>query len=273
MNPSKPYHDHWLRLIGSLFFSHLIETLGREKSLAEQWLDEDYWIALGSGWFICFLIWYIISRISIQLDRHWDWMTKPVQRICFQVAFGVIAPAVIVLLLAGLAVNIFWDQNIIHNGFQAMEFPVVLLILIMINSTYFTWYLFNRLKRDEPVPANQLPVQNKFLNVLMVSSGKMQLPVPVAEIQYITRQGDYTRIKTMNREFVESTSLDDLEQSLDPTQFFRANRQVIIAFTSCKGIKSLEYGKLEVQTDPPLDEPLVVSQKKSRAFREWMAAR
>src|SRR5690606_31052428 len=101
----------------------------------------------------------------------------------------------------------------------------------------------------------------------------MQIPIQVSAIQFIIRQGDYTLIKTSDREFIDSVALDELVDSLDPIQFFRANRQVIIAYSSCKGIRSLDFGKLEVQTEPSLAEPLVVSQKKARLFREWMARR
>ncbi len=270
------YSDFWLRLIGSVVFSHLVETLGREASLAEQWVSANYWIALISGSIIAFLVWTIIAWLTSWLDQQYDWLEKTIQRIGLQAVLGVLLPGVLLLVLTWVQVKLLWNQDIIENGFHLTEFPLILLILVLVNGLYFSWYLYNRLRvaeslqtsnKEESIPANS------YTKVLLVNTGKMQVPVPVNTIHFITRQGDYTVIKTNEREFIESTPLDELEESLNPADFFRANRQVIIAFASCKGIRSLEYGKLEVQTEPPMSEPLVVSQKKARAFREWMASR
>ncbi len=276
MHQSKPYPDFWLRLTGSAVFSHLIETLGREASLAEQWISSNYWVALFSGSLIAFLIWTLIARITAWLDKRYDWLTNPVQRIGLQTMLGVLIPGALLLILSWIQVKLLWDQSIIDNGFHLTEFPVIMLILMLVNGLYFTWYLYNRLREAEvrqPTVVKETSPSETYCNILVVNSGKMQVPVPINTIQYITRQGDYTLIKTPDKEYIESTSLDDLEGALDPSRFFRANRQVIISFSSCKGFRSLEYGKLEVQTDPPLSEPLIVSQKKARAFREWMANR
>jgi hypothetical protein len=276
MHSPKPYPDLWLRLTGSLVFSHLVETLGREASLAEQWVSSAYWIALFSGSLIAFLVWTLIAVITTRLDKHYDWLVQPVQRLGLQIMMGVIIPGVLLLLLTWIQVKLLWDQSIIDNGFHLTEFPVIMLILVLVNGLYFTWYLYNRLREAEaqqPTVVKETSPSETYSNILVVNSGKMQVPVPVNTIQYITRQGDYTLIKTPDKEYIESTSLDDLEGALDPSRFFRANRQVIISFSSCKGFRSLEYGKLEVQTDPPLSEPLIVSQKKARPFRDWMSKR
>jgi hypothetical protein len=270
------YPDVWLRLIGSVVFSHLVETVGREESLAEQWVSINYWIALVSGSAIAFLVWTIISRMTAWLDQRYDWLENTIQRIGLQAVFGVLLTGVLLLVLTWIQVKLLWNQDIIQNGFHLTEFPLILLILVLVNGMYFTWYLYNRLRQAESQPITTLPEPapaNSYLNVLVVNTGKMQVPVPVSSILYIIRQGDYTLIKTTDREFLETTPLDDLEASLDPAHFFRANRQVIIAYSTCKGIRSLDYGKLEVQTEPVMNEPLVVSQKKARAFREWMAKR
>ncbi len=271
------YSDFWIRLIGSMVFSHFVEVLGREESLTEQWLDVNYWIALASGGLIAFAVWSMISRLTIWLDRRYDWLEAPIQRISLQTVLGVLLPAVLVFLLTWIQISLLWDQNLLQNGFHLTEFPIIIFFLFLINGIYFTWYLYNQLQLAKSIPPaderNISPPPCTYPTVLLVNSGKMKLPIKVDSIRFISRQGDYTLIKTADREYIESISLDELESSLDPVLFFRANRQVIISYASCKGIRSLDYGKLEVQTDPPLGEPLVVSQKKARAFREWISKR
>lgn len=267
------YPDFWFRLFGSLFFSHLVETLGRNVSIAEQLLTRDYWYALLTGWLIAFLLWTFISVVSSRLDDRFDWLATTMPRLAWQLLLGIFLPALLVFFLSWLQVKILFDQDIIENGYHLTEFPFSVLIITLINGVYFAWYLYKRVNETPPKTTALSAPTPSYVNVLMVDSGKVQVPVAVNTIQYIQKKGEYSFIRTAERSFVSSSPLDELESVLDPSQFFRANRQVIIPFTTCKGIKSIGFGKLEVQTDPALDEPLVVSQKKARAFRDWMSNR
>jgi hypothetical protein len=270
---TKRYPDLWLRVIGSLICSHLVEALGRPESIAELWLRSNYWAALSSGWLIAFVVWTLVSFITHQLDLRYDWLRQSVQRIVIQLLLGVVVPGVLLLFMTWIQVRVLWNQNIIENEFHLVEFPFILLILVLVNGAYFAWYLYYRMKDLEAniTGSNKARArEGSYSKILMVNSGNVQVPVPVASIHFIEKQGDYSLIKTPGRDYVSTASLDEMENALDPDIFFRANRQIIIAFPSCRSIRSLDYGKLEVQTEPATGEPLVVSQKKAKAFREWM---
>jgi hypothetical protein len=88
---------------------------------------------------------------------------------------------------------------------------------------------------------------------------------------YAFLQDGYCYLKTTTPEtFVTTYALDDLFGLLDEADFFRANRQMIIQRTACKSYSSLEHGKILVELEPPAKEPVVVSQKRARAFRDWI---
>lgn len=275
MEEKKRYPDFWIRAIGSMILSHQVETLGRKQSWVEQWTTSDYWMALLSGWAIGFLVWTMVSVVTNRLDKKFDWLEKSLHRIGAQLTLGVLLPVMLILALSWIQVKVLFQQDLIQNEFHLTELPFIILMVLLINLYYFAWYLYRNLKASK---ANDNIIPNRkrkdsYLSVLMVNTGKLQVPIAVKDIQFILKQGDYSIIKTGDRDYVTSASLDEMETQLDPVAFFRANRQVIVHFNSCKAIKKLDYGKLEVHTDPPMSELLVVSQKKNLAFRGWMANR
>lgn len=67
-------------------------------------------------------------------------------------------------------------------------------------------------------------------------------------------------------------SLDEIEELLDPAQFFRANRQHIIALPYIASMHSDESSKIYVKMKHAVssDEEVVVSKEKAPAFRRWI---
>jgi DNA-binding LytR/AlgR family response regulator len=66
------------------------------------------------------------------------------------------------------------------------------------------------------------------------------------------------------------TPLAELEASLDPAQFFRANRQVLLAARAVAGFAPAGKGRLRLQLRPVLAGELVVSQERAAAFKAWL---
>lgn len=73
------------------------------------------------------------------------------------------------------------------------------------------------------------------------------------------------------KKYLADKNLGELEESLDETIFFRANRQYIININYIKGFKSYEKVKLQVDlTIPDINHCIIVSQETAPQFREWM---
>lgn len=271
-NSPGQFPDLGLRVIASLLFSHLVESLGRDASILEQVQSKDYWIALLSGWLIAFFLWSQISMVSQHLDKRVDWMQEPLKRTSLQVLFGLVSPSIQLLVLTQIQFYIFWDQTILGTDFHLTEFPFGIVLIALINLVYFAWYLYFKANR----PANEVSAEQdrpSFQSVIMVSSGKSQIPLDVFSIKLFAKTGEYVLIKTEERSYISTLSLDELELKLDPSVFFRANRQHIVNFSACKSIIPLEFGKLEIITEPKSDDAIVVSQKKQKRFKEWLANR
>ncbi len=75
-----------------------------------------------------------------------------------------------------------------------------------------------------------------------------------------------------DREYLADFTLDELEKKyLSDSEFFRINRQLIVARPYVDGYNSLDYGKIEVNLKIRVPVNNVVSQLKSKNFKEWIA--
>jgi DNA-binding LytR/AlgR family response regulator len=69
--------------------------------------------------------------------------------------------------------------------------------------------------------------------------------------------------------YLVETPLAELEEQLDPAQFFRANRQVLIAAHAVRRFAPAGKGRLRVESSAAAGD-LIVSQERAAAFRAWL---
>ena len=72
------------------------------------------------------------------------------------------------------------------------------------------------------------------------------------------------------RRYQVETALAELEDELDPAQFFRANRQVLIAAHAVRRFAAAGKGRLRVESAAPAIGELIVSPDRAAAFRAWL---
>ncbi|MCK9687377.1 LytR/AlgR family response regulator transcription factor [Scleromatobacter humisilvae] len=72
------------------------------------------------------------------------------------------------------------------------------------------------------------------------------------------------------RRYQVETPLADLQDELDPAQFFRANRQVLIAAHAVQRFAAAGKGRLRVEASALAIGELTVSPDRAAAFRAWL---
>ena len=72
-----------------------------------------------------------------------------------------------------------------------------------------------------------------------------------------------------DRNFVVDKNLEELENQLDPTNFFRANRQFIIARECIREIELYFNGRLLVRTSPVSASQILISKERVPVFKKW----
>ena len=276
------YKDFWVKIVGSLLASEIIDSVGRDESIFRRLTSFHFYTDLLGGFVIALVLWEIIRFVTRRLDLHYDWFGKPVQRVLLQFAFGVLTPALLSFFFTLVFMKLAYNQDIFETQWLTNEFYTVILIIILINLVYFTWWLYHRSNSiSVEIQENQLvtgsePVISDVSTrsaVLQVTKGEKNFLLVHDEIAYVFLDGGYTYIKTRSGDsFVSTYTLDELSRLFDPLGFFRVNRQIIISRHSCKSYQSIENGKIQVELLQETRFPVIVSQKRARDFRKWIAA-
>lgn len=112
-------------------------------------------------------------------------------------------------------------------------------------------------------------VKSRFL----VSSGAKIMSVPVEEIAYFYSEDKITFLQTFkNNRYPVEYSLDKLLPLLDPTRFFKINRQLIISIDSINSMYKVSVNRLKLTLKPDLQKDIFVSIEKYGAFKDWLDA-
>jgi len=64
--------------------------------------------------------------------------------------------------------------------------------------------------------------------------------------------------------------LEGIEGLLDPSLFFRANRQLLIHIQSIQKVEPYFKGRLLLGLHPEIDNKQTISQQKAASFKEWL---
>jgi DNA-binding LytR/AlgR family response regulator len=75
---------------------------------------------------------------------------------------------------------------------------------------------------------------------------------------------------TDNRKFVVDYTMDELEEMLDPSQFFRISRAFFVSVDSILKIDDYFGNRLILQLKPAVDKEALVSREKVTDFKKWM---
>jgi two-component system, LytTR family, response regulator len=72
------------------------------------------------------------------------------------------------------------------------------------------------------------------------------------------------------RDYAISYSLDQLEDLLDPSRFFRIGRKFIVSFSAISDIISFSNSRLKVKLLSNESDDLIVSREKVQDFKKWL---
>lgn len=108
--------------------------------------------------------------------------------------------------------------------------------------------------------------------LLIPVKDKLQ-PVDLTEISFFYTTDRNTRIYLKNRQVLPySKTLEQIEESLNPKDFMRANKQFIIARSSVKNITIWFDSRLLVTLDIEPPERIYISKNKAAEFRAWIVS-
>jgi len=112
--------------------------------------------------------------------------------------------------------------------------------------------------------------QKKYKERFLSIQRNSMVPVTQQEIGFFHKE-ELIFIHTMDNERMigEHQTLDEVEALVDPSVFFRVNRQYIIHLQTVARVKTTHKG-LTVQLKAPFNLELDISREKATAFKEWL---
>jgi DNA-binding LytR/AlgR family response regulator len=115
--------------------------------------------------------------------------------------------------------------------------------------------------------------QSSYLKSFLVQYSSRIKKISVDEIAYFYAHDKavYAVTKDDHKHLIDRT-LDKLEDSISPDQFFRINRKLIVSESSILNMTAYSRSriKLELKPVPPSEVEAIVSIERSQNFRKWV---
>lgn len=106
---------------------------------------------------------------------------------------------------------------------------------------------------------------------ILARRGEVLVTVAIDDVAYFAVQDKLGRLVTRTGEHYElDRTLAELEAELDPTRFFRLNRQYLAQASAVARVHPYVKGRLLVELVPATTDDVVVSQENAARLRTWL---
>jgi two-component system LytT family response regulator len=124
--------------------------------------------------------------------------------------------------------------------------------------------LLDTLRKRETAP--------HYLRRMLIRFGNSIKLADMADAAYFYTKDKITFLvlRSTGKRFPIDHPLDKLEGLLDPTHFFRINRQFIINIAAIREMHPYSKSRVKVELDPPTDLETIVSAERSAEFKKWL---
>ncbi|ANI88068.1 DNA-binding response regulator [Arachidicoccus ginsenosidimutans] len=113
--------------------------------------------------------------------------------------------------------------------------------------------------------------QTQYKQSFLVHYREKLIPVATNDIAYFYTTNEVTHaVLHDKRKLIVDFTLEELQQQLNPQNFFRANRQYIVQRSAIKEVEFYFNGRLLLVINPSPEEKVLVSKARASEFKEWM---
>lgn len=117
----------------------------------------------------------------------------------------------------------------------------------------------------------QNPFDKNYKTRFTVKIGQQLKVILIDEIECFYSENKGTYIHTSdNRDYLIDSTLEVLEQELDPKNFFRISRKFIVPLKSIKEILLYSNSRLKIILPTYKEEEVIVSREKVQEFKTWI---
>lgn len=135
-------------------------------------------------------------------------------------------------------------------------------------------YKENNLPKEIPAQIFDSIMQSltkKYKNKFVIKVGEHIKVFTIDNVQCFYSMEKYTFLQNNSgRDYAINYTLDQLEDLLDPAQFFRINRKFIVSFSAISDIISYSNSRLKVKLNSNESNDSIVSREKVQGFKKWL---
>lgn len=112
--------------------------------------------------------------------------------------------------------------------------------------------------------------KNSYKKHFLIPYKDKLIPLPAENIAFIYSEFKMAKIVCLNKQaYAIDMSLDEFLRQLNPSLFFRANRQYIVSHKAITDLAVWFGGKLSINLSVETPERIIVSRARSGEFKNW----
>jgi DNA-binding LytR/AlgR family response regulator len=115
------------------------------------------------------------------------------------------------------------------------------------------------------------PLDREYKKRFSVKVGQHLKLINIDEIEcfYSENKGTYLHTKT-GRNYLLDTTLEHLENELEPQTFFRINRKFFVNIEAIKDMVSYANSRLQIKLNSYNDQEVIVARERVKDFKRWL---
>ena len=131
-------------------------------------------------------------------------------------------------------------------------------------------------KEEQLVPAEALKqlLQQQTVNYkkrFVVPVGNKLKKIDASEVAFFQAEGKHVFLTVKSGEqYLFTSTLEKLMETLDPARFFRVNRQFTIQIDAIREMYNHTKGRVRIELKPKPEKEVVVSVERASAFKQWL---
>jgi DNA-binding LytR/AlgR family response regulator len=137
---------------------------------------------------------------------------------------------------------------------------------------------FKNWNNDRSVIINSAELRNLIIQQKVtyrerfsVTVGEKLKSISIDDIAYFFSTSGITfAVMNTKNQYSIDLSLDIIKEQLNPSEFFRINRQYLVKLSSIKNVHVFPKSRLKLELDPPAADEIFVTVEKVPEFKKWI---
>ena len=137
---------------------------------------------------------------------------------------------------------------------------------------YNRWYNTPDLSNYATLLQWDSPIKKVYKERFLVQAGKKLLPISIKDIAYFYADAKLVIVALTNgREYIVNHTLAELEELINPTNFYRINRKIIVNIAAVQSLQMGKNYKWMLHLNPTPNFKVPIPTEKLTDFKEWVS--